>query len=153
MVGLIRLFFLNFGGLRTVNERGKIASAKKKKSTAYIWRDEKHVLGKERKSNLNNICLFNSILEKAERQYLHGKEFSGYYRETQLLHVPKLGTMRWIKLIKKFKSAVHYELVNFKVLKIERNTTLRYVECLIYHLEQLRSWSNSQPNFANIYGH
>ena len=47
---------------------------------------------------------------------------------------------------------MHYELVNFKVLKIERNITSRYIECLIYHLEQLKSWSNSQPNFANIYG-
>ena len=93
MIGLILLFFLNLGGLRTLNERGKIDSAKKR-STAHIRRDDKHVLGKERKCNLNNICLFNSILEKAERQYLHGKDLSGYDCETQHLHVLKLSTMR-----------------------------------------------------------
>ena len=32
MIGLILLFFLNFGGLHTVNERGKIDSAKKKRA-------------------------------------------------------------------------------------------------------------------------
>ena len=32
MIGLILLFFLNLGGLRTVNERGKIDSAKKKRA-------------------------------------------------------------------------------------------------------------------------
>ena len=31
-----------------------------------------------------------------------------------------------------------YELLNFKVLKIESNTTSDYIECLIYHLEHLK---------------
>ena len=31
-----------------------------------------------------------------------------------------------------------YELLNFKVLKVESNTTSDYIECLIYHLEHLK---------------
>ena len=31
-----------------------------------------------------------------------------------------------------------YELLNFKVLKIERNTTSDHIECLIFHLEPLK---------------
>lgn len=31
-----------------------------------------------------------------------------------------------------------YELLNFKVLKIERNNTSDYIECLIFHLEPLK---------------
>ena len=31
-----------------------------------------------------------------------------------------------------------YELLNFKALKIERNTTSDHIECLIFHLEPLK---------------
>ena len=31
-----------------------------------------------------------------------------------------------------------YEVLNFKVLKIERNTTSDHIECLIFHLEPLK---------------
>ena len=42
-----------------------------------------------------------------------------------------------------------YELLNFKVLKIERNTTSDHIERLIFPLEPLNKtyWRNLQPNF------
>ena len=49
MIGLILLFFLNFGDYVPLMKGGKSIQWKKK-STAQIWRNDEHVLGKERKA-------------------------------------------------------------------------------------------------------